>query len=215
MYGKLSEMRGGSLLRYRTTFFYLIDYFITYFIYLYFYNIIYNSCLEQIMQINCSTYHLIFFYKHIHIVMKHANKFILLCTLCLFLSCSLHEVESDSKNSSMVELSPSPVLDRILGLGILKENIKEFKDYYLAEGDIIFLKCDTVIPDSSHLRQRRHKYLVTQKGIQVYLDAEFGWEEYSSPALDQALKAFNDIHSSIFFSRTYDRSQANIIISDH
>ena len=119
----------------------------------------------------------------------------------------------NSEKENVSELTSSQVLDRILGLGFSKENIEEFDDYYLVDGEIRFPKNDDFSCDTSKLRQQRYKYLVTQKGIQVYIDPNFGWENVTIPALNNALNAYNAIQSSLFFSRTLDKSQANIVIT--
>ena len=144
--------------------------------------------------------------------MKRLKNVIWLSFFCFLFSCSNENVvNSEKKNVS--ELTSSQVLDRILGLGFSKENIEEFDDYYLVDGEIRFPKNDDFSCDTSKLRQLRYKYLVTQKSIQVYIDPDFGYESVSSPALNNALNAYNAIQSSLFFSRTLDKSQANIVIT--
>jgi hypothetical protein len=49
----------------------------------------------------------------------------------------------------------------------------------------------------------------------VYIEPDFGWKDVAIPALNNALNAYNAIQSSLFFSRTLDKSQANIVITSN
>jgi hypothetical protein len=136
--------------------------------------------------------------------------------LGIMYSCSNEDMEySENQNAEEVGLvSSEKVLNRILSLGVSKENIVEYNDYYLVEGDIVFPKDDSIFSDESTLRQARTKNLVTRKGIQVYLKANFSDINTNiSIALDCALSAYNALNPSLALFRTTDQSQADIIIS--
>jgi hypothetical protein len=131
-----------------------------------------------------------------------------LLIVILFFSCEKkNDINAPSEQSKSV-------YQRIVDLGFAKGDIVEYGDYYLVEGDIVFLKSDTVLGTTSKLKQARTNYIVTNTSIKVYLNPNFNSLNSSmSTALDGALSAYNALNSGLKFIRTTDQNQANIVIS--
>nr|WP_321357258.1 M57 family metalloprotease [uncultured Draconibacterium sp.] len=129
--------------------------------------------------------------------------------LIILFSCTNDDLEKIHLDHE----SDSNVLNRIVGLGFSESDIVEYDDYYLVEGDIVFLKSDT-ISSSTQLKQARTYNIVTNSLIKVYLDLNFSTlNSIMSSALDEAISSYNAVGSNLTFVRTTDQNKANIIIS--
>ncbi len=135
---------------------------------------------------------------------------IILFLLVLSFSCSK---EFDKKNDS-TQLSDGKVLKRILDLGFSKDDIVEFDEYYLVEGDIVFSKNDPTLSANNQNKQARTNNIVTERNVRVFLRQNFSTlNSKISTALDDALSAYNELSPTLYFSRIYDENEANVVVS--
>ncbi len=132
---------------------------------------------------------------------------ILALLLVVSFSCSDDTLDENDLNQS----SSNKVLDRIVDLGFSEDDVIEYPDFYLVEGDIAFPKSDTL---TTILKQARTTNIVTNTVIHIYLNSNFSTINTKiSNALDGAIDAYNALETSLDFERTTYQSQADITIS--
>jgi len=129
---------------------------------------------------------------------------LILCSVFLF-SCAEDTIENVKtvEKPSVSNLTSGPVLDRILSLGYTGNDILEYDDYFLVDGDIRFPKNDTVAVEKSLLRQSSVSTVpLTRRTIRIKFERTEFWTNHQDMAyngLVQAISKFNNVNSSLFF----------------
>lgn len=136
--------------------------------------------------------------------------------LFLFQNCS---EESPNQNNIESELKETPVVEKLISLGYKKERIKEYDDFYLVEGDLMFSKD---IKDYSNSITDRHastNNLVSTLKVtfmSVYVDSSIpsSGEDNWRNALSYAVSDLNTISGSTvhFNIITSGSASADIVI---
>lgn len=141
--------------------------------------------------------------------------------LCLFVfsiilsACNqdlTDEVLAESKAGDLVENS---VLKRIQDLGFSLDDLVEYEDRYVVEGDIAFDKNFTGSDTDVTLRHiQDNNVLVTKYLVVIYVEPNFvkPTTDIMIRITDAVIKAYNDVDCRLAFSRTTDRNKADIII---
>lgn len=129
--------------------------------------------------------------------------------------CS-EDVAPEPQESRKIDPS-DPVVKRILDAGIAIEDIVEYGDHYVAEGDIVFYKEEPGHDDHVHggqTEQARTTYLVAPayRNVRVYLDQGSFSSLNLNDAVNTSIAAFNAVGSDLQFSRVYSASSADIVI---
>jgi len=146
--------------------------------------------------------------------MKIQKIILSLLTLCMILSCEDNELSSENQPTSTIQ--DSPVVQKLLNLGYKAEDIKETKDFYLVQGDIMFSKNINDYNKSETSRHASTNNLVSTQYriVSVYIDSyvsQNGVDDWSG-AIVSAMEKWSDLSgNSIQFVRTYDNP--DIIIS--
>ena len=134
--------------------------------------------------------------------------------------------------SPMLEANPvvdvqDPVVQYIMSFGIAEEDIVEYPDFYLAEGDLKFAK-DMALPNPEvQTEHYMSQYLVSpgNRSITVYLDLnsfQLTQEDINMGRIDitsflpnavfAARNAYNNLNTDIQFLPAQSRSTADIVI---
>jgi hypothetical protein len=145
---------------------------------------------------------------------KSILKSVLVILIVLY-GCS--EETPVQKSDSVQVVEDNAVVKRILRAGFKKEDIIEFDDHYVVDGDIIFYKSDpapTKSPSNGRSQQARADFLVSPANynINVYLNtASFSSIDLAGP-LSTVISAYNALGSQIHLSRVYSAGEADIEI---
>lgn len=157
--------------------------------------------------------------------MKNTLKiFIYLLAAGFLFSCEEQETLIPTEQTVSVS---DPVVQHILSIGAALEDIEEYNDFYVAEGDIMFDK-DMVLPlNGSQTEQYATKSRVNagNRNIKVYINhSSFALnpQDYNQgavmtrrdvliQALNGAMAAYNNLGTSIRFTAATSSSQANTI----
>src|SRR5688572_18424701 len=122
-------------------------------------------------------------------------------------------------NADIKPLTPveDPVIKRILSAGFKREDIVEYKDHYVVEGDIIFYKKEPAPAKGSvngRTQQARADFLVSPShyNINVFLNTASFSSINLEDALNTTVSAINDLGSGIQLSRVYSAAEADIEI---
>lgn len=130
----------------------------------------------------------------------------------IFLIASCEKEET--KNQNLAE--NNAVLERIKELGFDLNDVVEYDDYYVVEGDITFLKKEpkTIITDStSTLKQARTNNLAFNGTVRIFLNENFPTlNDEIRAALDDVITAYNNLNSALTFQRVTNASQAHITV---
>jgi hypothetical protein len=124
--------------------------------------------------------------------------------LIIFLFSSLiFSCEREKESLTSPKNQENEVYKKILAAGFKKENIVEYKDYYLVEGDIVFRK-NKVKNDSPIKKQAwTGGSLVSLSNIKVYLNSSsftsLDQNGDLSRALQNAVNAYNSLNTSLHF----------------
>lgn len=142
--------------------------------------------------------------------MKNLKLFLVVGIIMSFASCERQNDDMSPQNNE------NEVYKRILATGFAKNQIVEYKDYYLVEGDLMFMKNDKRLI----LKQASYGY-VSNTEIKVYLNlGSFSsvYHDFLTSALFAACTDYNGLNSgqgiSIHFTETTNPSEADITISN-
>ncbi len=117
----------------------------------------------------------------------------------------------ESKSSNPVE---NIVLKRIQDLGFSLDDLVEYEDCYVVEGDIAFDKNFTASDTDVTLRHIQDNNTVTNHQVAIYVEPNF--EKPKTDVMiritDAVVKAYNDVGCRLAFTRTTDKNKADITI---
>jgi hypothetical protein len=147
--------------------------------------------------------------------MKIKKIILSLLAVCAMFSCENDESVSTADASANLDVKDSPVVQKLINMGYKAEDIKETKDFYLAEGDIMFSKNINDYPKNETSRHASSNNLVATQYriVTVYIDSsvsQSGVDNWSS-AIESAMNKWTVLSgNSIAFVRIYE--PADIII---